>query len=229
VVVHGLTLFFSSRYLEQSGVRVHPAEALPVKNRFCALLFNHVDWLVSCHWLICFTCFMLFSSTVGSCLADCHSCILVEQICICVIHQQTQTLFLVIYRVLHTIMHVYINRDKLYLYLTSCTKTCTKKSTIFTTPTSLIFCTLTTTILFINGMDYCSFPRLKVSPVIFMPAFCLLVSLFEWLLCWWHLAVTWSFEPRDHHPDIPCCPVHLFLYTYCTHMANTFMISWWVS
>ena len=107
-------------------------------------------------------------------------------------------LFLVVYRVLHTIMHVYINRDKLYLYLTSRAKTRTKKSTVFTTSTTLIChtLTLTTTILFIDGIDYCSFPKFKVSPVIFVPAFCLLVLLFEQLLCW-QLAVTWSFEPRD--------------------------------
>ena len=67
---------------------------VPVKNRFCALLFNHVDWPVSCHRLFCFACFALYSSTVGSCLADCRSsCILVEQICICHISTDSNVVF----------------------------------------------------------------------------------------------------------------------------------------
>jgi len=49
-----------------------------------------VDWLVSCHQLFCFA---LFSSMVESCLADCHSFILVQQIYVCDILTDSKVLF----------------------------------------------------------------------------------------------------------------------------------------
>ena len=54
------------------------------------------------------------------------------------------------------------------------------------------------------------------------PVLCLIISLFEQLLCCWHFAVTWSLEPGDHHSNISYCPMCLFFGEQLTPFAATF-------